>query len=52
MGVDENSVVKLLNSVESSRGNTFLIDSSTDLGVQVSKLGGVIALLRYKLLTS
>lgn len=45
--IEEDAVVQLLNKVESLRGKTYLIDSSTDLGVQVSKLGGVIALLRY-----
>ncbi len=51
MGVEEDSVVKILNTVESLRGRTFLVDSSTDLGVQVSKLGGVVALLRYPVYT-
>ncbi|MFQ6134409.1 MAG: mRNA surveillance protein Pelota [Nitrososphaerales archaeon] len=52
LGVGENDVVQLLNTVESLRGKTFLIDSSTDLGVQVSKLGGVVALLRYAVYSS
>ena len=47
LGVDEDEIIKLLNKVESQRGKTFLIDSSTDLGVQVSKLSGVVSLLRY-----
>ncbi len=47
LAVEEDDVVQLLNKVESLGGKTFLIDSSTDLGIQVSKLGGVIGLLRY-----
>jgi stalled ribosome rescue protein Dom34 len=47
LGIDEDNIVRLLNNVESKRGKTFLIDSSTDLGVQVSKLSGVVSLLRY-----
>jgi len=47
LGIDEDEIIKLLNKVESQRGKTFLIDSSTDLGVQVSKLSGVVSLLRY-----
>lgn len=48
LGVDEEGVIRLLNTVESRRGEAFLIDPSTDLGVQVSRLGGVVALLRYQ----
>ncbi len=47
LGVEEEDVIRLLNTVEGRRGAAFLIDPSTDLGVQVSKLGGVVALLRY-----
>ncbi|MCL4437413.1 MAG: mRNA surveillance protein Pelota [Thaumarchaeota archaeon] len=47
LGVEEENVIRLLNMVEGRRGTAFLIDPSTDLGVQVSKLGGVVALLRY-----
>jgi len=46
-GLDEEELINLLNKVESLGGRAYLIDTSTDLGVQVSKLGGVIALLRY-----
>ena len=45
--VDENVLVELLNSVEEYRGETFLLDSSTDLGGQVNSLGGVVGLLRF-----
>ncbi|MHB8568520.1 MAG: pelota family protein [Nitrososphaerales archaeon] len=45
--VDEDSLVELLNTVEEFRGETFLLDSSTDLGSQVNTLGGVVALLRF-----
>lgn len=48
-GVEEDAVVNLLNSVEEYRGETFLLDSSTDLGSQVNSLGGVVGLLRYVL---
>ncbi len=46
-GVEEDSVVLLLNTVEEYRGETFLLDSSTDLGAQVNSLGGVVGLLRF-----
>ncbi len=45
--VDEDVLVELLNSVEEYRGETFLLDSSTDLGGQVNSLGGVVGLLRF-----
>lgn len=47
LGIKEDDIVMLLNKVELQRGKTFLIDSSTDLGVQVSKLSGIVSLLRY-----
>ncbi len=45
--VEEDSLVELLNTVEEFRGETFLLDSSTDLGGQVNSLGGAVALLRF-----
>jgi protein pelota len=45
--VDENSVIKLLNSVEAHGAKIFAVDSSTDIGLRVSSLGGIVALLRY-----
>jgi protein pelota len=44
---DEEQVVKLLNSVESYGAQTYAVDSSTDIGLRVSSLGGIVALLRY-----
>lgn len=44
---DENDIIKLLNSIESYGAKTFAVDSSTDIGLRVSSLGGIIALLRY-----
>ena len=41
-GVEEDEIVDLLNSVEEYRGETFLLDSTTDLGAQVNTLGGVV----------
>ena len=45
--IDENSIVKLLNSVESHGAKTFAVDSSTDIVLRISSLGGIVALLRY-----
>jgi protein pelota len=45
--VEENSVIKLLNSVEAHGAKIFAVDSSTDIGLRVSSLGGIVALLRY-----
>ncbi len=44
---NEDEVVKMLNSVESYGAKTFAVDSSTDIGLRVSSLGGIVALLRY-----
>lgn len=48
-GIEEDSIVDLLNSVEEYRGETFLLDSTTDLGSQVNTLGGAVGLLRFAL---
>ncbi len=45
--IEEDAIVDLLNTVEEFRGETFLLDSSTDLGGQVNSLGGVVGLLRF-----
>ena len=44
---DEEVIVKLLNLIESYGAKTFAVDSSTDIGLRVSSLGGIVALLRY-----
>jgi protein pelota len=44
---EEDQVVKLLNSIESYGAKTYAVDSSTDIGLRVSSLGGIVALLRY-----
>lgn len=44
---NEEQLVKLLNSIESIGAKTFAVDSSTDIGLRVSSLGGIVALLRY-----
>jgi protein pelota len=46
---DENDVIDLLNTVEGYGAKAFVTDSSTDIGMQVSSLGGIVALLRYAL---
>jgi protein pelota len=46
---DEDDIIKLLNLVESFGAKTFAVDSSTDIGLRVSSLGGVVALLRYSI---
>src|SRR5581483_90713 len=43
----EEEVVKMLNSIESYGAKTYAVDSSTDIGLRVSSLGGIVALLRY-----
>jgi protein pelota len=48
-GVEEDEIVELLNLVEEYRGETFLLDSTTDIGSQVNTLGGALGLLRFSL---
>ncbi len=46
-GVNEEDLMKMLDMVESYNGKSYLVDNSTDIGIQVSKLGGAVALLRF-----
>lgn len=48
--VSEDEVIDLLNSIESKNSTVYAVDSSTDIGLRVSSLGGIIALLRYAIL--
>jgi protein pelota len=46
---NEDTIFKMLNSIESHGGKIYAVDSSTDVGLRVSSLGGILALLRYSL---
>lgn len=48
-GVDEESLVEVLNTVEEQGGSVYLADSSMEFGKQISSFGGIVALLRYAL---
>jgi protein pelota len=45
--IEEEDFIKLLNMIESNNTKVFATDSTTDIGLRVTSLGGVIALLRY-----
>ena len=44
---DEERAIKLLNDAESKGAHTIAVDSTTDIGLRVQGLGGIVALLRY-----
>ncbi len=44
---DEDEIVQFLNDVESKGVQVYALDSSTDIGLQVSGLGGILSLLRF-----
>ena len=44
---DEQKVVEFLNDAESKGASVFSVDSSTDLGLRVTGLGGIVATLRF-----
>ena len=46
---DEDSVLKVINSAENYGGKIYAVDSSTDIGLRVSSLGGIVAILRYSM---
>ncbi len=43
----EDAAVRLLNEAESGGADVYAVDTSTDVGMRVSGLGGVIAILRF-----
>jgi len=44
----EERIVQILNKVEAARGQIYLLDSSTEVGLQIFALGGIVALLRFE----
>ncbi|CUR50956.1 Protein pelota homolog [Nitrosotalea devaniterrae] len=44
---DEDKIIEFLNHVESKGVEVYAVDSTTDAGLRVSSLGGVISLLRF-----
>ena len=50
-GIDEDDLVRVLNSIEARGGSVHLADSSMEYGKQISAFGGIVALLRYSLKT-
>lgn len=44
---DEKQIVEFLNNAESKGVKTYSVDSSTDIGLRVTGLGGMVSLLRY-----
>lgn len=45
--IDEQKIMDFLNDVESKGVKIYSVDSSTDIGLRVTGLGGMISLLRY-----
>lgn len=44
---DEEQIIKFLNEAEAKGVKVYALDSSTDIGLQVSGLGGMVSLLRF-----
>ncbi len=44
---DEEQIIEFLNEVEAKGVKVYALDSSTDIGLQVSGLGGMVSLLRF-----
>jgi len=44
----EEQIINMLNTAETYGANVYAVDSSTDMGLRVSALGGIVALLRYQ----
>ncbi len=46
---DEDKVIAFLNHAEGKGAEVYAVDSTTDVGLRVSSLGGVVSLLRFAL---
>ena len=46
---DEDEVIAFLNNVEGKGEEVYAVDSTTDVGLRVSSLGGVVSLLRFSI---
>ena len=44
---DEQEIIEFLNEVESKGVKAYSVDSTTDLGLRVTGLGGIVSLLRF-----
>ena len=47
--IEEKKIINLLNLTETSGGKTYLVDSSTELGLQISSLSGILGILRFSI---
>ncbi len=45
--LDEEKLIKFLNDAEGKGSKVFTVDSTTDLGLRVTGLGGIVSLLRF-----
>ncbi|HEY6949851.1 MAG TPA: mRNA surveillance protein Pelota, partial [Nitrososphaeraceae archaeon] len=45
--INEDEFINLLNSTETIGGKIYGVDASTDIGLRISSLGGIIGFLRY-----
>jgi protein pelota len=45
--INENEFIDLLNSTETIGGKIYGVDASTDIGLRISSLGGIVGLLRF-----
>jgi protein pelota len=44
---DEQKIIEFLNDVETKGAKMYSVDSTTDLGLRVTGLGGIVSLLRF-----
>lgn len=49
--IDEQQVIDFLNDAESKGVKTYSVDSTTDIGLRVTGLGGIISVLRFPVQT-
>jgi len=45
--INEDEIINFLNDAESNGVKSFSVDSSTDIGLRVTGLGGIVSLLRF-----
>ena len=48
---DENKIIEFLNEAEEKGVEVYAVDSTTDVGLRISSLGGIVSILRFSIVS-
>jgi protein pelota len=46
---DEDKIIEFLNEVEEKGVEVYAVDATTDVGLRISSLGGIVSILRFSI---